>query len=83
MPRSRPDSADGKVRTSGIVLHSWPMLRTDGPFPPLPRIRSVLDEDHDLFGGTYAGANSLPAVKEEVESADFVLMAGKLESDFK
>lgn len=48
-----------------------------------PIERSVLDEDHALFGGTYAGANSLPAVREEVEKADFVLMAGKLESDFK
>ena len=36
-----------------------------------------------MFGGTYAGANSLPAVREEVEKADFVMMAGKLESDFK
>lgn len=45
--------------------------------------RSVLDEDHTLFGGTYAGANSLPAVRQEIENADFVLMAGKLESDFK
>jgi pyruvate decarboxylase len=43
----------------------------------------VLDEDHTLFGGTYAGANSLPAVRQEIENADFVLMAGKLESDFK
>lgn len=47
-----------------------------------PMGKSVLDEDHTLFGGTYAGANSLPAVRQEIENADFVLMAGKLESDF-
>lgn len=48
-----------------------------------PMGKAVLDEGHVLFGGTYAGANSLPAVREEVENADFVLIAGKLESDFK
>lgn len=45
--------------------------------------RSVLDETHAQFGGTYAGHNSLPAVRKEVEAADFVLMCGRLESDFK
>lgn len=69
------------------ILRPIILLLSYDPFLPADDgpvlIRSVLDEDHDLFGGTYAGANSLPAVKEEVESADFVLMAGKLESDFK
>lgn len=48
-----------------------------------PRARSVLDEKHPQYGGAYVGKNSLPAVREEVEGADWVLMCGKLESDFK
>ncbi|WWD00611.1 hypothetical protein V866_007546 [Kwoniella sp. B9012] len=47
-----------------------------------PMGKSLLDEHHPLFGGCYAGANSLPAVREEVESADFVLYVGALKSDF-
>ena len=44
--------------------------------------KSVLDERSPFFGGCYAGANSLTPVKEEVESADFVLYVGSLKSDF-
>ncbi|WWC67969.1 uncharacterized protein I206_101888 [Kwoniella pini CBS 10737] len=47
-----------------------------------PMGKSLLDEHHPLFGGCYAGANSLPAVREEVEAADFVLYVGALKSDF-
>ncbi|WVQ83245.1 hypothetical protein IAT38_005384 [Cryptococcus sp. DSM 104549] len=47
-----------------------------------PMGKSLMDEHHPLFGGCYAGANSLPAVIEEVESADFVLYVGALKSDF-
>ncbi|WVF69780.1 hypothetical protein IAT40_004559 [Kwoniella sp. CBS 6097] len=47
-----------------------------------PMGKSLLDEHHPLFGGCYAGANSLPKVREEVESADFVLYVGALKSDF-
>ncbi|WVO16552.1 hypothetical protein L204_104231 [Cryptococcus depauperatus] len=47
-----------------------------------PMGKSLMDERHPLYGGCYAGANSLPAVKEEVESADFVLYVGALKSDF-
>lgn len=45
--------------------------------------KALLDEHHPLYGGCYAGANSLPEVKQEVESADFVLYVGALKSDFK
>lgn len=45
--------------------------------------RSTVDEQHPQFGGIYVGSISLPAVRAEVESADFVLVTGKLESDFK
>ena len=45
--------------------------------------KSLLDEHHPLYGGCYAGANSLEAVREEVERADFVLYVGALKSDFK
>lgn len=48
-----------------------------------PMGKSLLDEHHPLFGGCYAGANSLDAVREEVEAADFVLYVGALKSDFK
>ncbi|GFZ47749.1 pyruvate decarboxylase [Saitozyma sp. JCM 24511] len=44
--------------------------------------KSMLDEHHPLYGGCYAGANSLQPVREEVESADFVLFVGALKSDF-
>jgi pyruvate decarboxylase len=44
--------------------------------------KSLLDEHHVLYGGCYAGANSLDKVREEVESADFVLYVGALKSDF-
>ncbi|KAJ9100375.1 hypothetical protein QFC20_005441 [Naganishia adeliensis] len=47
-----------------------------------PMGKSVLDERHPQFGGVYVGKNSLPAIRQEVESADWVLMCGKLESDF-
>ncbi|ORX33900.1 Thiamin diphosphate-binding protein [Kockovaella imperatae] len=47
-----------------------------------PMGKSLLDEHHPLFGGCYAGANSLEAVRKEVESADFVLYVGALKSDF-
>ncbi|KAJ9093779.1 hypothetical protein QFC19_008222 [Naganishia cerealis] len=47
-----------------------------------PMGKSVLDEQHPQFGGVYIGRNSLPAIRKEVESADWVLMCGKLESDF-
>ncbi|KAK1921586.1 thiamine diphosphate-binding protein [Papiliotrema laurentii] len=47
-----------------------------------PMGKSMLDEHHPLYGGCYAGANSLPKVREEVESADFVLYVGALKSDF-
>lgn len=47
-----------------------------------PMGKALLDEHHPLYGGCYAGANSLPEVKNEVESADFVLYVGALKSDF-
>ncbi|WWD21511.1 hypothetical protein CI109_105997 [Kwoniella shandongensis] len=47
-----------------------------------PMGKSLMDERHPLYGGCYAGANSLPTVREEVESADFVLYVGALKSDF-
>lgn len=47
-----------------------------------PMGKSVLDEQHPQYGGAYVGKNSLPAIRQEVESADWVLMCGKLESDF-
>ncbi|KAI9636386.1 thiamine diphosphate-binding protein [Dioszegia hungarica] len=47
-----------------------------------PMGKSLLDEHHELYGGCYAGANSVDVVREEVEGADFVLFVGALKSDF-
>ena len=47
-----------------------------------PMGKALLDEQHPLYGGSYAGANSLESVRAEVESADFVLYVGALKSDF-
>lgn len=44
--------------------------------------KGILDEHSPLFGGCYAGANSLEAVKNEIQSSDFVLYVGALKSDF-
>jgi TPP-dependent 2-oxoacid decarboxylase len=70
------ESESGQIAVDAF-FRDLKLIQPHGP------CRSVLDEDHTLFGGTYAGANSLPAVRQEIENADFVLMAGKLESDFK
>ena len=59
------------VEGSGVRFFSTPMGK------------SLLDEHHPLYGGCYAGANSLDPVREEVESADFALYVGALKSDFK
>ena len=47
-----------------------------------PMGKALLDEHHPLYGGCYAGANSLDAVRKEVEAADFALYVGALKSDF-
>lgn len=47
-----------------------------------PMAKGVLDESHEMFGGVYVGANSLPAVKELVEKSDLVIAVGALRSDF-
>ncbi|KAG9103099.1 Pyruvate decarboxylase 1 [Ceratobasidium sp. 370] len=44
--------------------------------------KGVLDESHEMFGGVYVGANSLPAVKDLVEKSDLVIAVGSLKSDF-
>lgn len=44
--------------------------------------KGILDEHSPLFGGCYAGANSLDPVKKELEASDFVLYVGALKSDF-
>ncbi|KAG8706123.1 Pyruvate decarboxylase 1 [Ceratobasidium sp. 395] len=47
-----------------------------------PMAKGVLDESHEMFGGVYVGANSLPAVRELVEKSDLVIAVGALKSDF-
>lgn len=47
-----------------------------------PMAKGVLDESHEMFGGVYVGANSLPAVRDLVEKSDLVIAVGALKSDF-
>ncbi|TXT07242.1 hypothetical protein VHUM_03412 [Vanrija humicola] len=47
-----------------------------------PMGKGILDEHHPLYGGCYAGRNSLQPVRDEVEASDFVLYVGSLKSDF-
>ncbi|KAL1411686.1 hypothetical protein Q8F55_002652 [Vanrija albida] len=47
-----------------------------------PMGKAILDEHHPLYGGCYAGRNSLAPVRDEVEASDFVLYVGSLKSDF-
>jgi pyruvate decarboxylase len=56
--------------------------KTGVRFFETPMGKSVVDEQHPNYGGTYVGANSLPAIRKEVEDSDFVIMCGRLESDF-
>ncbi|CAE6412945.1 unnamed protein product [Rhizoctonia solani] len=58
------------VATTGVKFFTTPMAK------------GVLDESHEMFGGVYVGANSLPAVKELVEKSDLVIAVGALKSDF-
>lgn len=44
--------------------------------------KGILNERSELFGGCYAGANSLKPVIKELEASDFVLYVGALKSDF-
>ncbi|WRT64753.1 uncharacterized protein IL334_001687 [Kwoniella shivajii] len=74
------DACAGRFGMAGEVRK---LVETCGiRFFETPMGKSLLDEHHPLFGGCYAGANSLPPVREEVESADFVLYVGALKSDF-
>jgi pyruvate decarboxylase len=58
------------------------VANTGVKFFTTPMAKGVLNESHEMFGGVYVGANSLPAVKELVEKSDFVITVGALKSDF-
>ncbi len=57
------------------VLTQW-MNEVDMPHSTLLLGKSVLDETHDCFTGTYAGAASDPQVKQLIEGADVVINVG-------
>lgn len=47
-----------------------------------PMGKSAIDEGHDQFGGIYIGSNTLPEIKQRVESSDLLIQIGSLLSDF-
>jgi len=74
------DACCGRFGMAGVVRK---LVEACGiRFFTTPMGKALLDEHHPLYGGCYAGANSLEAVRKEVESADFALYVGALKSDF-
>jgi len=61
---------DDLVNSSGLSVFSTPMGK------------SAMDEGHAQFGGIYVGSNTVPEIKERVESADLLIQIGALLSDF-
>lgn len=57
------------------VLEQW-MNEVDIPHSTMLLGKSVLDETHACFTGTYAGAASDPQVKQLIEGADVVINVG-------
>ncbi|QUY48270.1 indolepyruvate decarboxylase [Serratia plymuthica] len=57
------------------VLEQW-MNEVDMPHSTLLLGKSVFDETHACFTGTYAGAASDPQVKQLIENADVVINVG-------
>ncbi|KAM3497481.1 hypothetical protein MY10362_009172 [Beauveria mimosiformis] len=59
------------------------IAKTNLPVFVTPMGKSAINEDHSNFGGVYAGEGSQPySVKKFVESSDFILSIGTLQSDF-
>jgi pyruvate decarboxylase len=56
--------------------------KTKLPVFVTPMGKGAINEDHENYGGVYAGTGSQAAVAERVESADLVLSIGSLKSDF-
>ncbi|KZV93314.1 pyruvate decarboxylase [Exidia glandulosa HHB12029] len=60
-----------------------PLIEHTGmTFFTTPMAKSVLDEDHELFGGVYIGNATIEPVKNAFEKADLVITVGLLMSDF-
>ena len=47
-----------------------------------PMGKGAVDEGHPQYGGIYVGSNTVPEIKERVESADLLIQIGSLLSDF-
>ncbi|XWW99934.1 hypothetical protein V2A60_007948 [Cordyceps javanica] len=59
------------------------LAKTNLPIFVTPMGKSAINEDHQNYGGVYAGEGSRPyRAKEIVESSDLVLSIGTLQSDF-
>lgn len=62
------------------LLAQW-LQQVDMPHATLLMGKSVLDERHPYFVGTYAGAPSAPQVKQAIEGAEVVINVGVRFSD--
>jgi len=58
-----------------LVLEQW-MNEVNIPHSTMLLGKSVLDETHACFTGTYAGVASDPQVKQQIEGADVVINVG-------
>lgn len=56
--------------------------KTGYPFGTFMLSKSVFDENHPQYIGTYSGSNSKPIVKNQVEESDGVLILGLKLTDF-
>ncbi|MBQ0956367.1 alpha-keto acid decarboxylase family protein [Serratia symbiotica] len=63
-----------------VVLDQW-MNEVKMPHSTLLHGKSVVDETHASFTGTYLGAASFPQVKRWIEDADVVINVGVLFTD--
>lgn len=56
--------------------------KTGLPVFVTPMGKSGFNEQHENYGGVYAGAGSEPGVADRVESSDLILRVGSIASDF-
>ena len=56
--------------------------KTNMPVFVTPMGKGAVNEEHETYGGVYAGASSDPDVIKRVEGSDLILSIGALKSDF-
>ena len=74
---------DGEVQRFGLENAVHRLLDATGyPFAAMMLGKSIIDEHHPQFIGLYEGDRSRKYVRERVENADAVLLAGPMLTDF-